>query len=174
MQNLFSYPLNVDDLSVHEKKFNLTADKNALAYIRDILKVPDVKSFQAEIYVRTERDTRLIIVHGTVEAELELQSVISLENFLKKHTARFEVVFDPAATPQQQKELEVDFAEDLPDIVNGGKIDLADIAIEQLALVMDDYPRKEGEVFSFQPEFNEDEEEKAARNPFNVLKKLKK
>jgi uncharacterized metal-binding protein YceD (DUF177 family) len=41
-----------------------------------------------------------------------------------------------------------------------------------LALVLDDFPRKEGEVFSFQSEF--DEETTEANNPFAVLKKLKK
>ena len=44
--------------------------------------------------------------------------------------------------------------------------------IEQVALMIDDYPRKDGEVFSFESEF--DAETTEAMNPFNVLKKLKK
>ena len=44
--------------------------------------------------------------------------------------------------------------------------------MEQLALVLDDFPRKDGEVFEFKSEF--DEETTQAANPFNILKKLKK
>ena len=65
-----------------------------------------------------------------------------------------------------------DFDEEVPDIVEGGKIDLADIAMEQLALVLDDFPRRDGEVFEFKSEF--DEETTARPNPFAVLAALKK
>ena len=174
MQNLFSYPLPIEDISVREKKFNLTAGKDELAYIGEILKVSDVRSFRAEIYVQSDRETHLITVKGKAEAELELQSVISLENFWKKHCAEFELVFDPSADPKRRRETDGDFREDLPDPVENGQIDLAAVAIEQIALTMDDYPRQEGEVFVFKSEFTEDEVEKAAKNPFSVLKKLKK
>ena len=60
----------------------------------------------------------------------------------------------------------------MPDIIIGGKLDLGQVAIEQVALVMEDNPRKEGEVFTFKSEFDEEDTEKL--NPFNVLKKLKK
>ena len=60
----------------------------------------------------------------------------------------------------------------MPEVVIGGKIDLGDIAIEQIALRLDDYPRKEGEEFSFISEF--DEEDDVKNNPFAVLAKLKK
>ena len=56
--------------------------------------------------------------------------------------------------------------------VIGGKIDLAEIAMEQIALVLDDFPRKDGETFQFTSEF--DEETTKTTNPFAVLQKLKK
>ena len=58
------------------------------------------------------------------------------------------------------------------DIIENGKLDLADIALEQVALNLDDYPRAEGEVFDYAKyaDFAEDEKE----NPFAVLAKLKK
>ena len=60
----------------------------------------------------------------------------------------------------------------MPDVVIGGQIDLGDIVIEQIALKLDDYPRKPGEVFCFESEFDEDDE--SANNPFAALAKLKK
>ena len=59
---------------------------------------------------------------------------------------------------------------DIPDIVTNGEINLADIAIEQLALILDDYPRKEGEEFE---EIIEDISP-IRNNPFAVLESLKK
>ena len=73
---------------------------------------------------------------------------------------------------EQKALLDEDMDAEVPDIVEDGKIDLAQIAIEQVALVMEDYPRKEGEVFEFVSEF--DEETTKAQNPFSVLAKLKK
>ena len=75
-------------------------------------------------------------------------------------------------TPQELREIEFDFEDDVPDIIINGKIDLAEIAMEQIALVIDDFPRKEGEVFEFKSEF--DEETTQAMNPFAALAKLKK
>ena len=73
---------------------------------------------------------------------------------------------------EQKALLDEDMDAEVPDIVEDGKIDLAQIAIEQVALVMEDYPRKEGEVFEFVSEF--DEETTKTQNPFSVLAKLKK
>ena len=58
------------------------------------------------------------------------------------------------------------------DIIENGQIDLAEIAMEQIALVIDDFPRQENESFVFKSEF--DEETTRAANPFAVLQKLKK
>ena len=68
--------------------------------------------------------------------------------------------------------MEISFEDDLPDIVIDGQIDLGQIAIEQIALAMEDYPRKEGEVFSWKSEFDPQDDER--RNPFKILEKLKK
>ena len=111
-------------------------------------------------------------VWGRVDAELELKSVISLENFYKTYSPEFKISFDTKATLKEIKELEIDFNDDEPDVVVNGQIDLGQIAIEQVALVMEDNPRKEGEVFVFKSEF--DDEDTESLNPFSVLKKLKK
>ena len=84
----------------------------------------------------------------------------------------FSTLFDTRATLESQKEDGDDWDKDTPEIVVGGKIDLGDIAVEQVALRLDDYPRKPGEEFSFVSEF--DDNDTAAENPFAVLAKLKK
>ena len=68
--------------------------------------------------------------------------------------------------------MEFEFDDEVPDVIIDGKIDLAEIAMEQIALVIDDFPRQDGEVFEFESEFDEETTEKM--NPFAVLAKLKK
>lgn len=172
MQNLFSYPIIIDELTPSEKKYSLKANNQDLAYLKEILKVEDVKSFSAEIRVKYNKKEHLLNVWGKVDADLVLQSVISLENFAKTYSPEFSVVYDTKASLKEIKELDIDIYDDEPDIIIGGKLDLGQVAIEQLALVMEDNPRQEGEVFVFESEF--DEEDTEALNPFNVLKKLKK
>lgn len=172
MQNLFSYPLIVEDISSAESTYELHADAAALVQIAEILKVKSVRFFDARIHTRLNKKEHRLDVWGLVKAELELQSVISLDYFFKEYETDFSIFYDTKATPKEVKELDLDFDEDAPDVVEGGRIDLGDIAIEQIALVMEDYPRKPGEAFSFVSEF--DEETKEKMNPFSVLKKLKK
>ena len=101
-----------------------------------------------------------------------MKSVITLENFCKSYEIPFELNFDTRATYNDIKELDCTIEDDVPDIIENGCINLADIAIEQVALNLDDYPRAEGEVFNDELycEFNNEEKE----NPFAVLAKLKK
>ncbi len=172
MQNLFSYPIVVDELTASEKKYHLEANNQDLDYLKEVLKVENVKSFSADMRLKYNKKEHRLNVWGSVNAELELQSVISLENFYKTYNPEFAVVYDTKATLKDIKELEIAFDEDEPDIIPDGKLDLGQVAIEQVALVMEDNPRKEGEVFCFESEFDEADTE--ALNPFNVLKKLKK
>lgn len=172
MQKNFSYPLTVEEIGSAEKKYTFSATSEELKELSEILKVPAVNSFSAEIYTKMNKKEHLLKVWGGVKAELELQSVVSLEYFTKKYAPQFEMLYDTKATLKSQKEEEIDFEDDLPDVIIGGQLDLGQIAIEQLALVMEDYPRKEGEVFQWQSEFDETEDER--KNPFKILEKLKK
>ncbi len=172
MQKKFSYPLKIEDLDQNEHKFDINADKNELVDIREILKVESVKYFNAEIYLKRHNKQNLLSLWGIVRTDIELKSVISLNNFLRYYEIPFELKFDTKATYKDIAEMNADIDADVPDIIENGTIDLADIALEQVALNLDDYPRAEGEVFDCTKyaDFTEDERE----NPFAVLAKLKK
>ncbi len=171
MQNLFTYPLKLEDMSQSTQKYRLIAATENLEYISNIMQLP-VKRFEAKINVKLHTKEHIIDVWGDIDADVEHTSVISLKNFLRNYKTDFTLRFDSKMTAQEQQELDLDIEADVPDILEDGKIDLAAIAMEQLALVLDDFPRQEGEVFSFASEF--DEETTLASNPFSVLEKLKK
>ncbi len=172
MQNLFSYPLIIDELTPSEKKYHLKANDKQLIYISEIIKVIDTKSFEADIFVKPDKKNHRIDVWGKVKAEIEQMSVISLENFVKPYETEFSLFYDTTLNEEDLHSMEFEFDDEVPDVVIGGKIDLAEIAMEQIALVLDDFPRKDGETFNFESEF--DEETTKAANPFAVLQKLKK
>lgn len=172
MQKNFSHLLRVDDISPAQKEYRLAANAGQLKEIEEILKVPAVKSFSADIFTRRQNKSSLIDVWGNVEALITRQSVISLEDFDKTYKVSFELQFDTQLTENQVRELEEEGVENIPDVVHNGEIDLCQLALEQIALELEDYPRRDGEEFSFQSEF--DESDTPAANPFKILEKLKK
>jgi len=172
MQKNFSYPLAVDDISTAQKEYKIKADERQCQQIADILRVPAVKNFSAEIYTKRHNKSTLIDVWGKVRALITRQSVISLENFDKTYQTDFSLQFDTGLTENQVREMEENGEENIPDVVVNGQIDLYHLAMEQIALELEDYPRQKGEEFDFKSEF--DSETTASANPFKILEKLKK
>lgn len=170
MQKKFSYPLKIEDLNQNEYKFDLNADAGELVDICDILKVEDVKYFNAEIFLKRNNKQNILSVWGLIRTEIELKSVISLNNFLQYYEIPFELRFDTKAS---YKDIAgADIEADVPDIIENGEINLADIVLEQVALNLDDYPRAKGEFFDYSKYVSLPEEK--TDNPFAVLEKLKK
>lgn len=172
MQKKFSYPLHIADLNQQEQHYHLVADSEQCKDLTQILQVEDVKSFVADIYLKLHIKEHRLDIWGTVKAELELESVISMEKFVKTYEAPFEYFYDTAATYKDIRKLEAGINDEVPDIIENGQINLADVAIEQLALVLEDYPRRDDEKFVFESEF--DAETTRQSNPFMILAKLKK
>ena len=156
MQKLFSYPLQIDDMGNGIKTYYLKANKEQLKYIAEALKLDDVLRFEARVDVLFKYKTHKIDVTGNVVADVEHTSVVSLDKFVKNYSTDFAMQFDTEITQEQIKDLDLEFDDDVPDPVENGQIDLADIAMEQLALILEDFPRKEGEIFKFESEFDEE------------------
>src|SRR5574344_1447078 len=173
MQKKFSYPIKIDELKQNDYKYVLNADAEELQDVTEILQVEKVHLFKAEIWLKFNHRQNMLTVSGNVLADVEEKSVISLQNFTKQYDVPFEVKYDTKATYQEIKEIDCDIDVDVPEIVENGIINLADVAIEQIALSLDAYPRGEGESFDFS-QYSEQDVEIKKENPFAVLAKLKK
>ena len=174
MQKKFSYPIKIDELNQRDYTFNINADQDELEDIRNILQVERVLSFEAEIHLKLNIREHLLKVWGHVGANLELQSVVSLNIFAKNYQTDFTLIFDTKATYRDIREMDNGINSDVPDIIENGQIDLADVALEQIALQMEDYPRAEGEVFDFSAYAAKNDDQEDSRHPFAALAKLKK
>jgi uncharacterized metal-binding protein YceD (DUF177 family) len=157
----FSRPIEVSripKLGSHEK---LNADVKECIALATRLMVPAIHTLSAELKVMPWRGGGMSI-KGELKADLDQESVVSLDVF--RSTLRFPVERYFLSTPRGD---ELNAEEDIDQIVNG-VIDLGEIVAETLALELDPYPRKAGEVFASDPAEAEVVPDKP--NPFNVLR----
>lgn len=174
MQNNFSYPLKLEDMSAATKHYEFQANLSELQYIAEVLKVPTVKSFKTTLDVTFDKPQHMVIIKGNIDSDVEQVSVISLNKFTQKYQIKFTRNYDTKLSSAQQRELEefADINADIPDVMENGQIDLKAISMEELALKLDDFPKQKGETFNFTPDF--DTKSDKSQNPFAILKKLKK
>ena len=100
MQNLFSYPLKVEDMGSGSKKYQLKASSEQLKYVAEVLKLDNILRFESDIEVSFLRKNHKINIKGSLVADVEETSVISLEKFIKTYTPNFEIVFDTELTEE--------------------------------------------------------------------------
>ena len=73
----------------------LEANADELVDICQVLQVEKVHSFAAKIKLKLNVREHLLKIWGNVTAELELKSVISLENFTQNYEVPFELFLTP-------------------------------------------------------------------------------
>jgi uncharacterized metal-binding protein YceD (DUF177 family) len=127
------------------------------------LDLASLEAFEADLTLAPARVGWTL--SGRVKATLEQICGITLEPLPVEIDQRFSVDLVEAVEPEPD-EVEVTLDDDAPDVVEDGRIDLGQYAVEQLALALDPFPRKPGAEF-VQPE------EPAEISPFAVLKAFK-
>ena len=118
-------------------------------------------------------------VTGRVAARVRQVCVVSLDEFASDIDEPVDVRFVPeveaetlaAAHAARSPGADDDEADDLPDPIIGGRIDLGALVAEALVLGLDPYPRKPGVAFS-EPALPEPDA--PAASPFAVLRDLKR
>ena len=129
-----------------------------------------VKALDLASLTRLESEITVAPAHigwtlsGWVRAEAEQVCGITLEPLPTTVNERFSVALVEEA--DVSPEVEVTLEDDSPDVIEEGRIDLGQYAVEQFALALDPFPRKPGAEF-VQPE------EPAEISPFAVLKQLR-
>lgn len=144
----------------------LEPDAEARQRIARALNLKSLDRFEADLEVTaTVSGWRLT---GRVVADAVQSCVLTLEPLPVHVDYRFEINLVEAvdAPPSDNGEIDLELDDDSPDVVENGQIDLGQYAVEQLALNLDPYPRKDGAVFEQPPEPGE-------ISPFGVLRALK-
>jgi uncharacterized metal-binding protein YceD (DUF177 family) len=84
---------------------------------------------------------RLIRLEGSLSAELAQACVVSLEPVPSSLSERFTMLFGPG---QPQETVQVELEGDFIDPIDGDAIDIGEAVSQQLALLLDPYPRAPG------------------------------
>ncbi|KAK0359896.1 hypothetical protein LTR94_029450, partial [Friedmanniomyces endolithicus] len=144
----------------------LEPDAEARQRIARALNLKSLDRFEADLEVTaTVSGWRLT---GRVVADAVQSCVLTLEPLPVHVDDRFEINLVEAVdtAPSDEGEIDLELDDDSPDVVENGQVDLGQYAVEQLALHLDPYPRKDGAVFEQPPEPGD-------ISPFGVLRALK-
>lgn len=145
---------------------HLVPDEAARARIVRALDLASLTSLEADIGVMPWRAGWTL--SGRVMAIAEQVCGITLESLPVEIDERFSIdLVEAGAREPDDVEVEVSLDDDAPDVIEDGRIDLGQYAVEQFALALDPFPRKPGAEF-VQPE------EPAEISPFAVLKAFKR
>lgn len=164
-QLAFSEVIRINEIGAGIDR-RLVPDADAMKRIAKALDLASLSAFEA--------DVKVVPAHigwtlsGRVQATLEQTCGITLEPLPVQVDERFSIdlVETPTDPALGTEEMEITLEDDSPDVIEDGRIDLGQYAVEQLALQLDPFPRKPGAEF-VQPE------EPAEISPFAVLKQFK-
>jgi hypothetical protein len=140
----------------------LVPDETARARIVKALDLATLTHFEADLGLEPSREGWTL--SGRVQAVAEQVCGITLEPLPVTIDERFSIsLVETTEREPDAGEVEVSLEDDAPDVIEDGRIDLGQYAVEQFALALDPFPRKPGAEF-VQPE------EPAEISPFAVLK----
>ncbi len=166
----WSVPLALSDVPETGRHLDLSADEQARAAIAKLAGLRSLPRLEASFDV-TPTGRGGLRVTGRVSATVGQVCVVTIEPVDNDIDEEIDLVFAPEAASAladvERTKMEVP-AEDLPEPLVGGEVDLGAIATEFLLLAINPYPRKPGAVFEA-PAVGDD-----SARPFAALAALKK
>ncbi|MBB5518838.1 YceD family protein [Amphiplicatus metriothermophilus] len=140
-EQAFVFWVDVGELPAGGRAYEVEAGAPARAAIARRLGAPALNRLKGAVSARPTKGG--LVLEGRLEAALTRECVVSLEPFEEALEEDFRIVFVRA--PQSVEEdgaLVVE--EDTPEPLEGDRLDLAEILVQQLSLAMAPHPRKPG------------------------------
>ncbi len=174
----FSHVVEIQKIPSLGRMFKISASAEELEALVKRLDLLSFDEFNVSAKVIPLGRSSVVRVEGHIFAKLSQSCVISLKPVPLVIDEEFMLEFAPE-TGEEQVEREFVLSEGDPyEPLENGKIDVAEVATQQLSLGLDMYPRAEGADIN---QIQEDAEKAgrkfevngAKNNPFSVLAKLK-
>jgi uncharacterized metal-binding protein YceD (DUF177 family) len=172
----FSRFVEADSVGTHRMERRIAAnpeERAALAKRFDLIGIDRLEA----VFSLKRAGSGVIHVSGEVAAEVTQACVVTLAPVPAKVAESFSADFADEDR-RRTEDADLDFAaDDPPEPIRNGHIDLGELAAEQLALALDPYPRAPGAAVptEFSPAEdsggNADQEPERPINPFSILKK---
>lgn len=165
----FPRPVDADTISESPRRIEISADESERRRLAGRFGLKAIDRLEAE--VRLARRAGIVHAEGHVDADV-VQSCVVTDEALPAHVdAPFSVRFVPDAAPgttDEEVELSAEDCDTLP--LEGGRIDLGELAAETLALALDPFPRSAAADVTLEQAGLGSEED---AGPFAALKALK-
>jgi len=182
----WSHKINVDQLGPAKMHFDIKAGAEDRKDVARRLKLESLPALSAQYVIQRESGTMRIKVKGQLHAELTQLCIITQEPVDDVISEEFDaffsdrtgaVSFAKAKHERQSKlidaELQILDEGDDPEPVIDGQIDLGELAVQHLALAINQYPQKAGATSEHILPEPETPQEPKTRNPFAALKEWK-
>tara|TARA_R110002072_G_scaffold92342_3_gene205610 strand:- start:70 stop:612 length:543 start_codon:yes stop_codon:yes gene_type:complete len=168
----FTYVVAREDVSDDGLEVTLEAGAKARDQLAKRFGLLTLDELEARLVIEPWRK-KGIKVSGTLDADLEQSCIVTLDPVPATLNADFTLLYLPEdVSGRRAMEVAVDpLAEEPPDPLPVEGVDLGEAVAEQLALVLDPYPRAQGAELSATESLESGSEKKS--NPFEVLKNLK-
>jgi uncharacterized metal-binding protein YceD (DUF177 family) len=160
-----SRPLEIHSLPLSGRDFALTTTAEERARVAERLGLQEMPMLSAQLLVQAVAGG--VKVTGTFGADVVQNCVVTLVP-IASHLSGDVSVTLLAEQDEPAEEIEIGLDGDDVELLQGDIVDVGEIVVEQLALVIDPYPRVPGAVFSA-PKSEESRDE----SPFSALAKLK-
>lgn len=173
----FSRPVAAHAIESDGLEMTIVAEPGELADLAARFGIPAIERLEARLRLHAKGD--MIHLDGHLTADVVQTCVVTLEpvgqhidaDFARSYgdeqaVARVIALIDAAD--------EVDaLAEDEPDLIQNGHIDVGEATAEELALQLDPFPRKPGASLDNSPYLAKPEDEEEKPHPFAGLAKLR-
>ncbi|MFN3934313.1 YceD family protein [Parvibaculum sp.] len=177
----FSLRVLASEVPPAGKELRFIADDETRRRLAERLGIVELKRLTGVASLRPYRKEGLTL-DCRFEADLVQSCVVTLEpvdehveeEFRQRYLPAHLLDLPSAKAPENQREIAVDIeADDAPEAMVAGGVDVGEAVAERLALAIDPYPRKPGASFDTPAEALDDASE-TRPNPFAALEKLKK
>jgi uncharacterized metal-binding protein YceD (DUF177 family) len=166
----FSRPVAADSIGPQRQIRKISADAQERSQLAQRFGLLALDRLDATLELQRHAGD-VIRATGRFSADVVQSCVVTLAPVLARLEADFEFSYSAAAPESPEIELDP-LAEDAPEPLVGGAIDLGEAVAQQLAVSVDPYPRAPGAVWPSPEAAASGVEEGAARRPFAGLAAL--
>ena len=175
MQNIeLSRPVRIKDLKKRITYIDIEASAEECHALAERLGLPKISGLLAKTRVERLARDRAVRIEGTIVANLSYRSVVSLEPFDAAIDESFSEILSNEVSPETDTEIELTPDDENMGLIEDGGFDLGEVVSQNLALLLDEHPRKPGEVDA--PDgivWADEDAEEAEPNPFSVLSEMR-
>lgn len=175
IQNIeLSRPVRIKDLKKRVTHVDIEATREERQALAMRFGLPSLDALEAKITIARLARDRAVRIEGTIAARLSYRSVVSLETFEAVIKESFSEVLSGEAALDTDTEIELTPDDENMGMIEDGGFDLGEAVSQNLALLLDEHPRKPEE--SDAPDgvvWADKHAEEAEQNPFLVLSEMR-